>query len=127
MTMRRFTFIASFCLIGAAAAAAAKPPRISDSAFAPSTRPVGPAVSCEASDLPLNMNNAAGDLATWLAPFDLPAMNFHYTLQLLEENDDTRVYRLEYPSPFHSPFPQNNVVPAEYYVPHSHTEQRGRR
>ncbi len=78
---------------------------------------MGPAVSCEASDLPLNMNNAAGDLATWLAPFDLPAMNFHYTLQLLEENDDTRVYRLEYPSPFHSPFPQNNVVPAEYYVP----------
>lgn len=114
--MRKFFLIASFCLMSAAVAAA-KPPRISDSAFAPSTRPVGPAVSCEASDLPLEMKGATGDLATWLAPFDLPAKKFGYTIQLLEDNQESRVYRLEYPSPFRSPFPQNNVVPAEYYEP----------
>lgn len=113
--MRNVFLIASFCLIGVVAASA-KPPKISDSAFAPSTRPVGPAVSREATDLSLDLKGATGELATWLTPFDLPVKKFNYTLQLLEDNDDTRVYRLQYPSPFQSPFAQNNVVPCEYYI-----------
>ena len=35
------------------------------------------------------------------------------------EKNDFTVYRLAYPSPLVTLFPQNNTVPAEYYLPHS--------
>ncbi len=44
------------------------------------------------------------------APFD-------YKLRPLAQRADFRVYRLTYPSPVVSPLPQNNTIPADYYVP----------
>ncbi len=91
--------------------------RISADVFAPSTQPAGPLERLAAMDQPLAKRNAAGQMAEWLAAFDVPVRQFTYSIQPLEENEETRVYRVEYPSPFHSPFKQNNTVPAEYYVP----------
>lgn len=42
---------------------------------------------------------------------------FEYTLRLQRDRGDFRVYRLTYPSPVVSSLPQNNTVPADYYVP----------
>jgi hypothetical protein len=33
------------------------------------------------------------------------------------EEETFRLYRLTYPSPMETPWPVNNVVPAEFYVP----------
>ena len=90
---------------------------------APTTRSTAPVRTHTATDLPLNMNGAAGQLATWLKAFDLPPQRFEYTMQLLEDDQDEglEVYRLVFPSPFKSPFPQNNVVPCELYLPEKPT------
>src|SRR5437868_5700786 len=80
------------------------------------TRPAAPVQKFQTHDLRLNTNGAAGDLAEWLKPFDLPPALFAYTMQAISEDEQVRVYRLIYPSPFNSPFPENNVVPAELYV-----------
>ena len=44
------------------------------------------------------------------APFD-------YTMRLLTNRADFRVYRLTYPSPVVTPVEQNNTIPADYYLP----------
>src|SRR5579859_1952773 len=81
----------------------------------PATRPASPVQTCAAIDLPLDRAGATGDLARRLAAFDLPVARFQYTLQLIDEgvDDNVRVWRLTFPSPFISPFPQNNTVPCE--------------
>lgn len=81
------------------------------------TRPAAPVVTRTASDVPLQMKGARGELATWLKAFDLPPEKFQYITQFIEEDDGVQVYRLVFPSPFKSPFPENNVVPAEFYLP----------
>ena len=42
---------------------------------------------------------------------------FQYRMELRRETDGFRVYRLTYPSPVLTPFEQNNVIPADYYLP----------
>lgn len=79
------------------------------------TRPAGQ--TFEATDRPLNLKGATGRTADRLKAFDHPPERFAYTLQLVADEDDLRVYRLTYPSPFQSPWPVNNVVPAELYLP----------
>ena len=71
----------------------------------------------EATDQPLKLNGATGQAADWLKTFDVPPQRFAYTLQFLTEDDGLRIYRLTYPSPYQSPWPQNNTVPAELYLP----------
>jgi dienelactone hydrolase len=83
----------------------------------PTTQPNAPAVPFTAVDLPLRLKGATGELARRLKPFDVPPERFQYTLRLIEDADDFKIYRLTFPSPFRSPFPENNVVPAEFYVP----------
>lgn len=85
----------------------------------PATRPASPVQTCTAVDLPLDLAGATGDLARRLGPFNLPVTHFQYTLQLIDDgaDDNVRVWRLTFPSPFVSPFPQNNTVPCEYYQP----------
>jgi hypothetical protein len=83
----------------------------------PATQPDTPIRTCSASDLPLQLDAATGQERDWLEQFEVKPGPFNYTLQLIDEDDDLQVYRLIFDSPFVSPFPENNVVPAELYVP----------
>jgi len=83
----------------------------------PTTPPEAPVQVCTARDLPLRINDTTGKTLELLRAFDLAPRQFQYTLQLIEEQDGIKVYRLVFPSPYNSPFPVNNVVPAEYYLP----------
>jgi hypothetical protein len=89
--------------------------------MAPGTRPVSstqPAgLRFEAVDLPLKTEGATGETAEWLKSYDVRSQRFAYTLDLVSDEDTIRVYRLVYPSPFESPWPENNKVPAELYLP----------
>jgi dienelactone hydrolase len=84
---------------------------------APQTQPAGPAETFEAVDLPLNEDGVTGDRAKWLKAFEPKPEKFSGTVQLIEEEDDLRFYRLVFPSPVNSPWPENNVVPCELYLP----------
>lgn len=92
-------------------------PRTLTRLIAPSTQPTTPIETLSAQDLPLHVDGATGDTALWLKAFDLPPRQFDYTLQQVEQTDWFTVYRLVFASPVKSPFPENNVVPAEIYVP----------
>lgn len=103
----------------AAPAAQARPWFAARGPTSPATRPAGPVEHLSAIDQPLDLGKASGNTAQWLRQFAVEPRRFDYTLQLLEDNpaEKIRVYRLVFPSPFKSPFPVNNVVPCEYYVP----------
>jgi dienelactone hydrolase len=87
------------------------------------TKPAAPGEMLTAEDVAIQFNGATGAALDWLRLFDHPVTKFEYTLQLLSQDDEVTVYRLTYPSPFASPFEENNTVPAEYYVP---TERSGK-
>ena len=93
--------------------------RALSAASAATTRPTTPVEHFSATDQPLDLGGATGDMLRWLREFDLKPQQFEYTIQLLEDNpdDSVRLYRLVFPSPFKSPFAENNVVPCEFYVP----------
>ncbi len=42
---------------------------------------------------------------------------FEYRIELLGQRPQFRVYRLTYPSPLVTALPQNNTIPADYYLP----------
>jgi dienelactone hydrolase len=84
---------------------------------APATQPTTPIETLSAHDLPLGTDRATGDTARWLKSFEVPPRQFDYTLQQVEDEEWFTVYRLVFASPVKSPFPENNIVPAEFYVP----------
>ncbi|MDB5357946.1 MAG: hypothetical protein JWN24_4399 [Phycisphaerales bacterium] len=113
----RFTkslFACALLLVSVPAAQAAPKIRWANAA---ATQPAGPVEKFSAKDDPLDLRGAQGDLAQWLKPFAVEPREFEYTTQLLDEDENVRIYRLTFPSPFKSDWPQNNVVPAEFYVP----------
>lgn len=73
--------------------------------------------TCEATDQPLDLKDAAGQTAQWLAAFDHPSQKFTYTLSAPQKQSAVSVHRVKFDSPFKSPFPENNVVPGELYLP----------
>jgi len=107
------------CVVSIAAhvAAAGMLPRALTRLSYPATQPSAPVQTFAASDFALHLQGETGEAAQWLKMFDLPPQPFDYTMQLVEDDENLQVYRLVYASPFKSPFPQNNIVPAEYYVP----------
>src|SRR5665213_810972 len=86
---------------------------------APTTQPGTPTETFSCKDVPLEMRGASGELAGWLRAFEPKPEQFDYTLQRLDEDDAIIVYRLAYPSAFKTPWPENNTVPAEFYLPKS--------
>lgn len=70
-----------------------------------------------AHDVPLSTAGASGRQREWLKAYEVGPHDFTYTTRMIEEGDDVDVYLLDFPSPFKSPFPENNVVPAELYLP----------
>ena len=88
-----------------------------DNLFRPASRPVAPVETASARDLPLERGDAKDKLSDHLVSYDLEPREFAYTLQLIAEEEQFRVYQLTYPSPLETPWPENNAVPAEYYVP----------
>jgi cephalosporin-C deacetylase-like acetyl esterase len=81
------------------------------------TAPARPPQIFKATDLPLKHNGETGKLAEWLKPFDRKPETFEYSLRLDSETDAVRFYRLQFPSPYKSEWPENNVVYGELYVP----------
>jgi len=88
-----------------------------DRLFLPAAKPTAPAETVACKDQPLDLRDAKGDLLDHLRRFDYPPQDFEYTIQLVAEEEQFRVYRVTYTSPFDTPWPENNTVPAEYYVP----------
>lgn len=86
-----------------------------DRLFVPETR--SPVVDLEADDRPLQVAGADDTTAKYLRGFSHAPQRFRYTVQLVVEEETFRLYRLGFPSPVETPWPQNNVVPAEFYVP----------
>lgn len=113
MRIRTFLLIA----ILAQPAFAGLLPRSLTRLAAPTTQVDAPLRTYSATDLPLRLDGATGEERAWLESFDVPQRSFNYTLQLIEDGDTIQVYRLVFDSPFTSPFPENNVVPAELYLP----------
>jgi dienelactone hydrolase len=71
----------------------------------------------QATDQPLNLRGASGELAEWLKGFDHPVETFGYVVTPLSEESDFRVLQVTFPSPMDTPFPENKNVPGELYVP----------
>ncbi|HEY2584633.1 MAG TPA: alpha/beta hydrolase family protein [Tepidisphaeraceae bacterium] len=92
-------------------------PRTLTRLIAPATQPTTPVETLTAQDLPLRVDGAAGDTARWLKAFEIPPRQFDYTLQRVEDDERFTAYRLVFASPVKSPFPENNIVPAEFYIP----------
>ena len=81
------------------------------------TAPAHPVQTFRATDFPLKRDGETGELAEWLKPFDRKPETFEYSLQPAGESDLVRFYRLTFPSPFKSEWPENNVVYGELYLP----------
>lgn len=84
---------------------------------APATQPAAQTENFQAADQPLKVDGADGDLARWLKPFEKTPETFSCTVQLMADEDTLLFYRLVFPSSVNSPWPQNNVVPCELYLP----------
>jgi dienelactone hydrolase len=119
--MRRQLHIA-LLLIMAVACAGAGRSRSINRLFVPAARPGAPVEKHQATDLPLSREHADGKTERLLHGFDLPPETFTYELQLVAEEETFRLYRLVYPSPLRTPWAENNVVPAEFYVPRGAAE-----
>jgi len=118
MTSILRNWLAAVCfLLAAATPAVAQRNKAVDNLFKLRAAQNGPVEAFEATDLPLDLRGANGKLADLLRPFDTERRPFKYTTQLIAEEDSFRVYRVTFPSPFETPWPENNVVPAEYYLP----------
>jgi dienelactone hydrolase len=118
-------------LVGAAAPARGERPAPGalDRVFGAGATPQGEAQTHRATDLPLAAGGLDRERTAWLRAF-APAASaaeagagaaapepFEYTTQFVREEDGIGVYRLTYPSPLATRWPENNVVPAEYFVP----------
>src|SRR4051794_17064058 len=100
-----------------ATTAPAQRSRTVDNLFRPKP-PTGAAVeTVHATDPPLDTRGADEQLATMLRGFEPETPEFSYTIQLLAEEEGFRQYQVTFRSPMKTPWPENNVVPAELYVP----------
>ena len=70
-----------------------------------------------AADCAIDLRGATGKVAEWLKAFDVKPQRFEYTLELRDQDEYVSAYRVTFASPFVSPWPENNVVPAELYLP----------
>jgi cephalosporin-C deacetylase-like acetyl esterase len=83
----------------------------------PTTAPARSAQTFKAADFPLRKNGETGKLAEWLKPFDRKPETFEYSIEPAGESELIRFYRLTFPSPFKSEWPENNIVYGELYLP----------
>jgi dienelactone hydrolase len=86
-------------------------------AAAPATRPAARTV--RVAELPLRLDGATPLQAEWLKAFVPPTAAFDAVLSDAPADDDVnwRLVRVTFPSPVVSPWPENNVVPGELYLP----------
>jgi dienelactone hydrolase len=73
----------------------------------------------EVTDQPLDLKDATGQTAEWLKAFAHEPETFTYTVTRTAKENGLTVHHVKYPSPFQSPFPENNTVPGELYLPNS--------
>jgi dienelactone hydrolase len=101
-------------LLAAAPASAAPSPATNPAA---ASQPASPVEHGTAMDRAIDLRGATGDVAKWLKGFDVKPQQFEYSLQTAQDDGFVLACRLTFPSPFVSPWPENNVVPAELYLP----------
>ena len=92
-------------------------PKPIDRLFGTAGESKSPVQTLSATDLPLKRIPGDKTDPDHLRPYDLPPQQFEYTVQLLTEEDQFHLYRVTFPSPVSTPWPENNSVPAEFYVP----------
>ncbi len=71
----------------------------------------------EATDQPLKLKGATGQTAEWLHFFAPEPQTFSYTVDEGEVDATVRMVRIVYPSPMRTPFPENDTIPGELYLP----------
>lgn len=83
----------------------------------PTTHPAGRTI--HAAELPLRLDASTPEEAGWLRAFVPPTAAFDAVLRDAPPDDDVgwRLVRVTFPSPVQSPWPENNVVPGELYLP----------
>jgi dienelactone hydrolase len=88
-----------------------------DRLFGAGVKAQGPAETFHAADRPIDTDGVAARSAEWLRAFAAKREPFEYTKQFVREEDGINVYRMTFPSPLETRWPENNVVPAEYFTP----------
>jgi dienelactone hydrolase len=114
--MRRHRHVILLLLAAVVCAGAGRDQTV-DRLFVPAAPTGAPVEKVRATDLPLKRDRADEKVDRLLKGFDVPPATFTYELQLVAEEETFRLYRLVYPSPVQTPWAENNVVPAEFYVP----------
>jgi len=71
----------------------------------------------EATDQPLNFQGATAQTTEWLQAFVHQPEKFTYTFAAPQTVRGISLHRVTFESPFKSPFPENNIVPGELYLP----------
>jgi dienelactone hydrolase len=104
-----------------AAPAQAQRRRPVDNLFRPKPAAGAPVETAKATDAPIDCTGAKEDVAAMLRAFEPQEREFSYTIQLLAEEEGFRQYQVTFPSPMKTPWPENNVVPAELYLPRAAT------
>jgi dienelactone hydrolase len=85
-------------------------------AAAPATRPVV-ARTFQVTDLPLKKATGDTKLIERLKPFDRPPETFECSILRINDEADLTLDQVIFPSPLQSPWPENNTVPGELYLP----------
>lgn len=82
---------------------------------APQTKPVERTV--QVPEQPIRLDNATPEQAAWLKRFSPTGRQFEATLREQAPGEHWRFFRVRYDSPVETPWPENNVVPGELYLP----------
>jgi dienelactone hydrolase len=80
------------------------------------------AVRYHANDVPLRLEAVDDAMCEQLQQYWHEPDEFEYSINLMSEQPKHRVYELRFPSPHTSPWPINDVVPCELYVPRELSE-----
>ncbi len=115
--VRPIRLVACVCIFATAISLQTAAAGLDVKSFVPSTQSSGPVETCRATDQPLKTAGASPEMAERLKAFDHPVETFDYSLRLVTTEETLRFYWLVFPSPYQSPWPENNVVPCELYLP----------
>jgi dienelactone hydrolase len=101
-------------------AAMIQPPLAGAPASLPASRPADRTI--HVTELPLNLKDASPQQAEWLKEFIPKTREFDAECRdgPVDPDESWRMIRVTYPSPLQTPWPENNIVPAELYLPVKH-------
>ncbi|HEX8914330.1 MAG TPA: alpha/beta hydrolase family protein [Humisphaera sp.] len=84
----------------------------------PATRPATqPSRVVRVTELPLKLDGVPAQQANWLRAFTPHEAAFDATIREAAPDEAWRFFRVSFESPVKTPWPENNVVPCELYLP----------